>query len=121
MPPPPLIRMSFLLGSATSRLLVQSKIYDEVVSAVVERAKAISIGNPMRRGEDAPGPCMGPLVSASQRDRVLGFVKRVREERFFHFLVMKEIRNIYVFLYTVMTQKLYIFSDLLGRPALSMG
>lgn len=58
--------------------MVQSNVYDEVVSAVVERAKAISIGDPMRRGEDAPGPCMGPLVSATQRDRVLGFVKRVR-------------------------------------------
>ncbi|CAM9627093.1 unnamed protein product [Ascophyllum nodosum] len=62
--------------SATSRLLLQSKIYDEVVSAVVKRAKTISVGNPMRRGQDAPGPIMGPLVSAAQKDKVLGFVTR---------------------------------------------
>ncbi len=32
----------------------------------------------MRRGQNAPGPCMGPLVSTSQKDKVLGFVSRVR-------------------------------------------
>ena len=32
----------------------------------------------MRRGQDSPGPCMGPLVSATQKERVLGFVTRVR-------------------------------------------
>eukprot|EP00904_Undaria_pinnatifida_P003514 jgi/Undpi1/13163/HiC_scaffold_8.g02825.m1 len=65
--------------SATSRLLVQSKIYDEVVDAIVERASRISVGDPMRRGQDAPGPCMGPLVSATQRDKVQGFVQRAVE------------------------------------------
>lgn len=69
--------LSLLLISATSRLLVQSKVYDEVVSAVVDRANRISIGNPLRRGCDAPGPCMGPLVSQSQKERVVGFVEKV--------------------------------------------
>ncbi|CAM9397565.1 unnamed protein product [Scytosiphon promiscuus] len=62
--------------SATSRLLVQSKVYDQVISAVVDRASQVSVGDPMRRGEEAPGPCMGPLVSASQKEKVIGFVKR---------------------------------------------
>ncbi|CAN0292788.1 unnamed protein product [Pylaiella littoralis] len=65
--------------SATSRLLVQSKIYEKVVAAVVDRASRISVGDPMRRGEEAPGPCMGPLVSASQREGVLGFISRAVE------------------------------------------
>ncbi|CBJ33263.1 Aldehyde dehydrogenase [Ectocarpus siliculosus] len=65
--------------SATSRLLVQSKIYDQVVSSVVDRASRISVGDPMRRGRDAPGPCMGPLVSGPQKERVLGFVTRAVE------------------------------------------
>ncbi|CAM9780983.1 unnamed protein product, partial [Hapterophycus canaliculatus] len=65
--------------SATSRLLVQSKVYDQVISGIVDRASQVSVGDPMRRGEEAPGPCMGPLVSASQRERVLGFIKRAVE------------------------------------------
>lgn len=68
---------AIFLFSATSRLLVQSKIYDQVVSSVVDRASRISVGDPMRRGRDAPGPCMGPLVSGPQKEKVLGFVTRV--------------------------------------------
>lgn len=56
---------------------MQSKIYDEVVSAIVDRASRVSVGDPMRRGQDSPGPCMGPLVSSTQKERVVGFVTRV--------------------------------------------
>lgn len=65
--------------SATSRLLIQSKIYDQVVGKILDRAASISVGNPLR-GEDEghAGTCMGPLVSGPQRDKVLGFISRVR-------------------------------------------
>lgn len=59
---------------------MQSKLYDEVVSAIVKRARAVSVGDPSRRSGESPGPCMGPLVSRGQRDKVLGYVSKVREE-----------------------------------------
>lgn len=41
------------------------------------RAEQISVGDPERRRSDSPGPCMGPLVSGPQRDKVLGFISKV--------------------------------------------
>ncbi|MFI0370585.1 aldehyde dehydrogenase family protein [Actinomadura sp. 1N219] len=61
--------------TAGSRLYVHEKIYDDVLAAVVERAKSIVVGP----GTD-PATQMGPLVSARQRDRVAGYVRSGTEE-----------------------------------------
>ena len=55
--------------TAAQRLYVEDAIYDEVVSGVVEKAAAIRLGRGVESGSE-----MGPLISASQRDKVLGLV-----------------------------------------------
>lgn len=67
--------------SATSRLLLHSKIHDKVVAKILERAASVTVGDPLRGDEkELEGTCMGPLVSGPQRDKVLGFISRVRRE-----------------------------------------
>jgi acyl-CoA reductase-like NAD-dependent aldehyde dehydrogenase len=55
--------------SAGSRIFVESTVYDEVLQALTDEAAAIRLGS----GLD-PATTMGPLVSAEQRERVLGYV-----------------------------------------------
>jgi len=55
--------------TAGSRLFVHSKHYDQVVEGVGEVARGIKVGY----GTE-PGVQMGPLISAEQRDRVLGYI-----------------------------------------------
>jgi gamma-glutamyl-gamma-aminobutyraldehyde dehydrogenase len=57
--------------TAASRLLVQDRVADEVVSKIVEAARARRIGDPLD-----PETELGPLVDATQRERVLGYVER---------------------------------------------
>lgn len=54
-----------------TRWLVQSDIYDEFVSHCVERLKKIRIGHPLD-----PNSQMGPVVSAKQSQRVLGYLDK---------------------------------------------
>src|SRR5579859_5602101 len=61
--------------SAGSRILVHEKIHDEVVERLVARANSIRIGNPAD-----PSTSMGPLVSAAQMQRVLGYIDIGRRE-----------------------------------------
>lgn len=65
--------MNFAWGGqscgSTSRLLVHSSQYDEVVERVTERVASIRVGDPLD-----PEVGMGPLISAQHRDRVLGFI-----------------------------------------------
>jgi acyl-CoA reductase-like NAD-dependent aldehyde dehydrogenase len=56
--------------NAGSRLFVPSERFDEVVGALVEQAKAARLGP----GLD-PDTQLGPLVSAEQRDRVMGYIE----------------------------------------------
>lgn len=56
---------------AGSRLLVQESIADRFVKALIERAKAIRLGNPM-----APETQMGPLANRPQFERVFSYVER---------------------------------------------
>ena len=56
---------------ARSRLLVESSIYDDVVSQMGELAGAVKVGDPLD-----PETQMGSLISSSHRDRVHGFVER---------------------------------------------
>jgi acyl-CoA reductase-like NAD-dependent aldehyde dehydrogenase len=61
--------------NAGSRLFVPAERFDEVVGALLERAKATRLG----AGLD-PDTQLGPLVSAEQRDRVMGYVDSGREQ-----------------------------------------
>jgi acyl-CoA reductase-like NAD-dependent aldehyde dehydrogenase len=61
--------------NAGSRLFVPADRYDEVVGALVEQAKAARLGP----GLD-PETQLGPLVSAEQRDRVMGYIDSGREQ-----------------------------------------
>ncbi|MBN1341089.1 MAG: aldehyde dehydrogenase [Phycisphaerae bacterium] len=58
-----------------TRWLVHRSIYEPFVEACVKRLKQVAIGHQM-----APDTQMGPVVSEKQRQRVLGYLKRGREE-----------------------------------------
>jgi betaine-aldehyde dehydrogenase/aminobutyraldehyde dehydrogenase len=58
--------------TASSRILVSSKIYDDVLSASVEAVESLTVGDPAT--DDEIG--MGPVISAEQQERVLGFLER---------------------------------------------
>jgi phenylacetaldehyde dehydrogenase len=61
--------------TAGSRLFVHQRHYDRVVSGVAQIASALKVGYGMD-----PEVEMGPLVSARQRDRVLGYIESGTEE-----------------------------------------
>jgi acyl-CoA reductase-like NAD-dependent aldehyde dehydrogenase len=54
-----------------TRVYVQSSIHDEFVDRLVERASTITLGDPADLDTD-----MGPVISARQRDRILGYIER---------------------------------------------
>jgi acyl-CoA reductase-like NAD-dependent aldehyde dehydrogenase len=60
---------------AATRLLVQRSVADEVVERIAGLARRIRIGDPMD-----PTSQIGPLVSARQRDRVLGYIDSARAD-----------------------------------------
>lgn len=55
--------------AAGSRLYVEASVADRVIHGIAARAKAIQVGGAME-----PGVVMGPLISATQRDRVLSYI-----------------------------------------------
>jgi acyl-CoA reductase-like NAD-dependent aldehyde dehydrogenase len=61
--------------NAGSRLFVPAERFDEVLGALAEQANAARLGP----GLD-PGTQLGPLVSAEQRDRVMGYIQSGREQ-----------------------------------------
>ncbi len=61
--------------TATSRLIVQEGVYDEVMDKLVERTKALKIGDPTDPEMD-----MGPLSSEQQLDTYRKYVEIGREE-----------------------------------------
>ena len=61
--------------SAGSRLLVERPVYDEFVAGVAEFAAGLKVGNGVE-----PDTQMGPVVSAAQLDRVLGYVVESRRD-----------------------------------------
>ncbi|MHB8242264.1 MAG: aldehyde dehydrogenase family protein [Solirubrobacteraceae bacterium] len=61
--------------NAGSRLFVPAERFDEVMGALAEQAGAARLG----AGLD-PQTQLGPLVSAEQRDRVMGYIDSGREE-----------------------------------------
>jgi 2-formylbenzoate dehydrogenase len=60
---------------STSRLFVHRSVVDEVVERVAAGANAIRVGDPLN-----PATEMGTMVSATHRDRVLGFIDRARAD-----------------------------------------
>jgi 1-pyrroline dehydrogenase len=59
--------------AAACRVLAADAIYDQLVAELASEVESIRIGNP---AED-PGLDMGPVISAEQQARVLGFLQRV--------------------------------------------
>jgi betaine-aldehyde dehydrogenase len=55
---------------ARSRILVQRSVYERFVGRLIDATARVTVGDP----ED-PGTEMGPLISATQRDNVAGFVE----------------------------------------------
>jgi 1-pyrroline dehydrogenase len=63
--------------TASSRILVSDRIYDDVLSATTKAVDAMSVGDP---GSDEEVE-MGPVISAEQQERVLGFLERATEAK----------------------------------------
>jgi betaine-aldehyde dehydrogenase len=57
--------------TAATRVLASAKVYDEVVSGLVEQAKGLVMGDTL-----APDTTLGPVNSERQRKRVEGFLER---------------------------------------------
>jgi 1-pyrroline dehydrogenase len=58
--------------TASSRILVHERIYDDVLAKTVDSVGTLTVGDPGT--DDEIG--MGPVISAEQRQRVLGFLER---------------------------------------------
>jgi 1-pyrroline dehydrogenase len=63
--------------TASSRILVSERIYDDVVSESIKAVEAMTVGDPGSDDEIE----MGPVISAEQRERVLGFIDRAVDEK----------------------------------------
>ncbi len=63
--------------TASSRILVDERIYDEVVSRTVDAVGALTVGDPAT--DDEIG--MGPVISEEQQQRVLGFLERALDAK----------------------------------------
>ena len=61
--------------TAGSRLFVERKVYDELISMIMERARGLRVDLP-----DAPGAQLGPSASFSQREFVESMVEGARKE-----------------------------------------
>ena len=59
--------------TASSRILVSERIYDDVLGAVQTTVEAMKVADPAE-GDDVD---MGPVISEEQRERVLGFLERL--------------------------------------------
>src|SRR5215204_1673165 len=61
--------------SAASRAILHTDIYDEVLSKVIEKAKALTLGAP-----DDPGVAVGPVISEPQFEKVAGYIETGKSE-----------------------------------------
>jgi len=61
--------------TASSRIIVHEKVYDDVLSETVKALEAMKVADPAD-GDDVD---MGPVISSEQRERVLGFLERAVE------------------------------------------
>jgi betaine-aldehyde dehydrogenase/aminobutyraldehyde dehydrogenase len=60
--------------TAASRVVAGPKIYDRLLEELVPAVESLHVGDPAR-GDDVE---MGPVISRSQQERVLGFLERAR-------------------------------------------
>jgi aldehyde dehydrogenase (NAD+) len=58
-----------------TRLLLPSSIHDAFVERLVERLRTVKIGDPLDQTTN-----LGPLISAEQRERVLGYIEVAKQE-----------------------------------------
>jgi betaine-aldehyde dehydrogenase/aminobutyraldehyde dehydrogenase len=63
--------------TASSRILVDARIYDDVLSATTSVVEAMSVGDPATDDEIE----MGPVISQEQQERVLGFLERATDAK----------------------------------------
>jgi len=63
--------------TASSRILVNEKIYDDVLSESVKVVERMKVADPAE-GDDVD---MGPLISREQQERVLGFLERASDAK----------------------------------------
>jgi len=59
--------------TASSRILVADGVYDAVMSETVSAVESLKVGDPA----EADDVEMGPVISAEQQERVLGFLERL--------------------------------------------
>ena len=62
--------------SAGSRILVQDGIHDEFAAKLIARAKGLRMGDTLDRETT-----LGPVISAKQRDKILGYVETGKQEK----------------------------------------
>jgi acyl-CoA reductase-like NAD-dependent aldehyde dehydrogenase len=60
---------------STSRLIVHDSIHDRLVDAVVEKVRAIRVGDPFDEASQ-----MGPINSGPQYEKVLGFIESAKKD-----------------------------------------
>lgn len=58
---------------ANTRILAQQSVYERVREAAVDRVRAMRVGDPRDPATD-----LGPLISRTHRDRVVGFIEAAR-------------------------------------------
>jgi 1-pyrroline dehydrogenase len=58
--------------TASSRVLVSERVYDDVLGETVKAVESLNVGDPAESEEIE----MGPLISQEQQERVLGFLER---------------------------------------------
>jgi len=63
--------------TASSRILISDRIYDDVVGETVKAVESMTVGDPAT--DDDIG--MGPVISAEQQERVLGFIERAADSK----------------------------------------
>ncbi|MBI5969520.1 MAG: aldehyde dehydrogenase family protein [Deltaproteobacteria bacterium] len=61
--------------TATSRLIIHEKVYDEVMERLLRRTKALKVGDPLDPKVD-----VGPVASREQEDKVLKYIQIGMEE-----------------------------------------
>jgi betaine-aldehyde dehydrogenase len=59
----------------STRYYVEGSVLDKFQKLLVEKLHSVKVGDPLDPSSD-----MGPLISAQQRERVLGFIKKGQEE-----------------------------------------
>jgi acyl-CoA reductase-like NAD-dependent aldehyde dehydrogenase len=62
--------------TATSRLIVHEKVYDELMEKLLGRTKSLKVGNPLDPAVD-----VGPVASAEQENKILKYIQIGIEER----------------------------------------